>query len=193
MRKLAIAGILLIALLGTTLTAENRAVIPAWVRPGLVVTYDSVSAFVNQYGQFSQGVRIIMTTRVKSVSDGRVFGSTHIQTVGSPIEGTHEWSCNAAADCIKDETGLHGKFWVDPDHPTDSVKGPFGEIFSVVGKAPYSRNGHDWNAMMLTYKNPDTRVAYDITYEEKTGLILASSEINPGQQVHAYFVSMAGQ
>jgi hypothetical protein len=193
MRILAISMILLLALFTATVSAENNAVIPAWVKPGLVVTYDSVSAFVNQYGRFEQGVQIVMTSRVISVSGGKVSGVTQIQTVGAPIQGKHEWACNAAADCVKDATGLSGKFWVDPDHLTDSIKGPFGERYSVVGKMPYSRGGRSWDAVMLSYQNADTKVAYQDIVEAKTGLILAHAETSPSEQVHVYFRTMSGQ
>ena len=193
MRILAIAMILLIALSAATVSAENSATIPAWVKPGLVVTYDAVSAFVNQYGQFNQDIQVVMTTRVNSISGGKVSAITQVQTVGSPIGGKHEWACNAAGDCEKDATGLVGKFWIDPDHPTDSIKGPNGEPFSVVGKGPYSHGDRTWSAVMLSYQNSETGVQFQVSFDAKTGLILASSETYPTQQVHAYFRSMSGQ
>lgn len=193
MKILAIAVTILVAVFTATVSAQNGAVIPAWVKPGLVVTYDGVSAFVNPYGRFTQGIRVVMITRVNSISEGKVSGVTQVQTVGSPIGGRHAWACNAAGDCLKDATGFHGKFWVDPDHATDSVKGPNGEPFKIVGQGPYAYGGRSWSATMLSYQNPDTGVQINTTFDSKSGLILAHSENSPAQQVHIYFRSMSRQ
>jgi hypothetical protein len=193
MKNFVIGVTILVAVSTVSVSAQNGPVIPAWVKPGLVVTYDSVSAFVNQYGRFNQGIRVVMTTRVNSVSGGKVLGVTQVQTVGTPISGRHEWACNAAGNCATDATGLSGKFWIDPDHAVDSIKGPNGETFKVVGQGPYSYGGRSWSATMLSYQNPDTGVQINTTFDTKSGLILAHSENSPSQQVHAYFRSMSGQ
>jgi len=193
MKYLAIAVTILVAVSTATVSAQYGPAIPAWVKPGLVVTYDGVSAFVNQYGRFKQGIQVVMTTRVNSVSGGRVSGVTQTQTVGTPLRGKFAWVCNAAADCTSDMPGTHGKFWVDPDHAVDSVKGPNGEPFKVVGQGPYSYNGRSWTATMLSYQNPQTGVQINTTFDTKSGLILAHSENSPAEQVHIYFRSMSAQ
>lgn len=181
-----------ILILFSTAVAQDGPTIPNWVRPGVVVVYDTISAFVNN-GRFSQGVQMVMTTRVMSVSGNRVFGRTNMQTVGSPIGGTHDWSCTAAGNCSTDATGLAGIFWVDPAHPTESIHGANGEMYSVVGRGPYTYRGRTWNAVTLSYQNPQTGVQLTTTIDAKTGLVLAHSEVSPGEQVHAYFRSIKAQ
>lgn len=176
----------------TTMTGQNAPANPAWVHPGLVATYDGVSAFVNN-GRFSQGIQIVMTTRVTAVSGNKVSGVTQIQNVGAPIRQRHAWTCTAAADCTSDMPGFNGKFWVDPANPTASIKGPNGEHYSLVGKGPYSYGGRRWDATTISYQNPATGWQFVCTFESKTGLVLAYSETSPGQQVHTYFRSMSGQ
>ena len=180
---------IIFALFVSAAVAQTAATIPAWVHPGLVVTYDGVSAFVNN-GRFSQGIRVVMTTRVISVAAGKVSGVTNVQTVGTPIGGSHSWTCNAAGSCATDMTGLAGKFWVDPAHPADSARGPNGEPYTVMGQAPYSYGGRSWSATTMSYQNPATGVQFMIIFDSKTGLVLAYSETSPGQQVHTYFRSM---
>lgn len=175
-----------------TVTGQAGPVIPAWVHPGLVVSYDGVSAFVNN-GRFSQGIQTVMTTRVMSVSGNRVAGVTQMQTVGTPIGGRHTWTCTAAADCTSDMPGFSGKFWVDPANPIASIKGANGERYSFVGKGPYSYRGRSWNATTISYQNPSTGWQLVCTFESQTGLILAYSETSPGEQVHIYFHAMSGQ
>ncbi len=190
MKGLAFLLTIILALCVSTAPAQTAATIPAWVQPGLVVAYDGVSAFVRN-GRFSQGIRVVMTTRVTSVSGNKVSGVTQVQTVGSPIGGRHSWTCTAAGNCISDMGGFSGKFWVDPAHPTDSVRGPNGEPFSVVGRGPYSYGGRSWSGVTLTYQNPATGWQYLLIFDSNTGLILAYSENSPGQQVHTYFRSIS--
>lgn len=175
-----------------TVPGQNGPAIPAWVHPGLVVSYDGISAFVNN-GRFSQGIQTVITTRVTAVSGGRVSGITQIQTVGSPVGGRHAWTCTAAADCASDVSGFNGKFWVDPANPIASIKGANDERYSMTGKGPYSYRGRTWNATTISYQNPSTGWQLVCTFDSQTGLILAYSETSPGEQVHIYFRSMSGQ
>ena len=181
-----------ILFLFSTAVPQDGPTIPNWIKPGVTVTYDAVSAFVNN-GRFSQGIQMVMTTRVMSVSGNKVFGRTNMQTVGSPIGGTHDWTCTASANCTTDRSGLAGVFWVDPAHPTQSIHGANGEIYSVAGHGPYTYGGHTWDAVMLSYNNPQTGIQLATTFEAKTGLVLAHSEVSPAEQVHVYFRSMRGQ
>jgi hypothetical protein len=183
-----ILGIILI--LGASITlAQTAPTVPAWVRPGLIVAYDGLSAFVNN-GRFTQGIQVLMTSRVTSVSENNVAASTQVQTVGTPLLSTHAWVCNAAGNCKTDATGFSLKFWVDPDDPTSSARGAHGEPYTVVGKGPYTYAGRTWAATTMSYQNKDTGWQLMITFETKTGLVLAYSEVSPGQQVHIYFRSM---
>src|SRR5215467_4651540 len=101
---------------------QSAPAIPSWVKPGVTVRYDGVSAFVNN-GRFSQGIQVVMVTRVTSVAGNTVSGVTQIQTVGTPIGGRHAWTCTAAGVCRSDFPGFSGKFWVDPAAPEASVRG----------------------------------------------------------------------
>jgi hypothetical protein len=189
------AGVLVFGLAAVsvlTVYAQNGPTIPEWVRPGLVVVYDGVSAFVSN-GRFTQGIQIVLTTRVNTVAGGQVAGVTQVQTVGSPVGGTHAWTCNAAANCTTDATGFHGKFWVDPANPTASIRGANGETYSIMGSAPYSYNGKTWAATTMSYQNPATGWQLMCIFETKTGLMLAYSETSPAQQAHTYYRSMNGQ
>src|SRR5215469_14347923 len=139
-----------------TVCGQNAPAVPAWVHPGVVVSYDAVSAFVNN-GRFSQGIQTVITTRVTAVSGNQVSGITQLQTVGTPIGARAAWSCNAAGNCTSsDATGVNGKFWIDPANPTGSIMGAHGERFSLMGKGPYSLHGQTWNAGTLSYSNPAT-------------------------------------
>lgn len=175
-----------------SVSAQGAPTIPAWVHPGVTVAYDGVSASV-QNGRFSQGIQVVMTTRVNSVSGGVVNAVTSVQTVGSPVGGSHAWSCNAAGNCRTDATGLGGQFWVDPANPTASTRGVNGEPYSNMGSAPYTYNGKTWAASTLSYQNPATGVQLVTIFETKSGLVLAHSETYPTQQVHTYLRSISGQ
>ena len=172
--------------------AQNAPTIPSWIHAGLVVTYDGDSAFVTN-GRFSQGIKVVITTKVNSSSATQVSGLTSIQTVGTPIGQQHSWSCNASANCTSDLAGFSGQFWVDPANPTASAHGPNGEPYTVKGTAPYTLNGKTWTGTMMVYENAASGVQYVCTFDSKTGLVLQYSETNPGQQVHTYFRSMTGQ
>ncbi len=120
MKGLAFLLTIILALCVSTAPAQTAATIPAWVQPGLVVAYDGVSAFVRN-GRFSQGIRVVMTTRVTSVSGNKVSGVTQVQTVGSPIGGRHSWTCTAAGNCIIDMPVFPASFgWIPPILQTQS-------------------------------------------------------------------------
>src|SRR5258708_31242409 len=101
------AFVISFAFLVVAVSGQNGPSIPSWGHPGLTVTYDGVSAFVRN-GQFSQSVQVVMTTRVTSMAGGRVSGSTLFQTVGTPLRGSHLWTCTSTGNCAVDATGLSG-------------------------------------------------------------------------------------
>jgi hypothetical protein len=171
--------------------AENAPAIPSWIHAGLVVTYDADSAAVSN-GRFSQGIRLIITTKVNSASATQVSGITSIQTVGTPVGQQHSWSCNASGNCTSDLAGFSGQFWVDPANPTASTHGPNGEPYTVKGTAPYTYNGKTWSGTMLVYENAASKVQYVCTFDANSGLVLQYSESGPSQQVHTFFRSMTG-
>ncbi|MFZ0818732.1 MAG: hypothetical protein WAM91_01590 [Candidatus Acidiferrales bacterium] len=173
-------------------SAQNGPVIPAWVHVGVTVMYDGVSAFISN-GRPAQPVQVVMTTRVTAVGGGQVSAVTLVQTVGTPLRGSHAWTCNAAGICRGDATGMNNKFWVDPANPAASARGPNGEPYTVMGNSPYSYGGKTWAATTMSYQNPANGVQYMCVFETKTGLIVAYSESNPTQQVHTYLRSVSGQ
>jgi len=176
---------------GHSVRAANAPTIPSWIHPGLVVIYDGDSAFVTN-GRFSQGIRVVMTTKVNSSSSTQVSGVTNVQTVGSPIGGTHSWACNAGGNCTSDSSGLNGQFWVDPANPTASKRGANGEPYVLKGTGPYTLNGKTWTGTLMVYENPASGVQLVCTFDSQTGLVLQYSESSPSQQVHTYFRSMSG-
>ncbi len=160
--------------------------IPSWVQPGLIITYDGLSSSVNN-GQPVNGVSTLITTEVTSVSQDSVSGSTRVDIPSAPSYG---WSYPWTVQEGNNWEGVH-RFWLDPANPTGSVKGPNGEQYSIIGQEPYSYDGKTWDATLLAYTNPDTGVEYHLTYESKTGLILASAEKYPSQRTFLFFRSMS--
>lgn len=171
--------------------ADNAPTIPSWIHQSLIVTYDGDSAFVTN-GRFSQGIRVVMTTKVNSSSSTQVSGITSVQTVGSPIGGTHAWNCNASGYCTSDSSGLNGQFWVDPANPTASKRGANGETYTLKGTGPYTLNGKTWTGTLMVYENAASGVQLVCTFDSKSGLILQYSESSPSEQVHTYFRSTSG-
>jgi hypothetical protein len=183
---------LALAIVSPQSVAQNAAVLPAWMRPGIVVVYDTISAFVRN-GRFEQGIQTVMTTKVNSISGGIVNGVTNVSTVGTGIGGTHQWACNAAGNCQTDASTLSGQFWIDINHPASSTRGANGEIYKVMGQAPYSNTrGQTWTAVTLSFQNPSTGGQLTTIYDAKTGLVLLHSEVSPAQQVHVYFRTITG-
>jgi hypothetical protein len=186
---LILASICLTVHSGHSVHAQNAPAIPAWIHPGLGVTYDGDSAFVTN-GRFSQGIRVVITTKVNSSSGTQVSGVTAIQTVGTPVGQQHSWNCNASGNCTGDLAGFSGQFWVDPVNPTASMHGPNGEPYTLKGTGPYTLNGKTWSGTMLVYENSASKVQYVCTFDSKTGLVLQYSESSPSEQVHTFFRSL---
>jgi hypothetical protein len=187
-KSLVIMPAMLICVLGELATAQNSTAIPSWVRPGVVVTYNGFSSFLRG-GQPDKSVTVVETTEVISVSGNAVSGISHIRNPSIPLPAQDaKWLSVEGTAC----SGYFGRFWVDPLHPTDSVKGPNGESFTVKGHGPYSLGGQTWNSTGLTYENPSTGVRYDLTFDADSGLILAYAEVSPAQQAYKFFASIAG-
>lgn len=121
---------------------------------------------------------------------GVVRAMTNMQTVGSPIGGTHPWTCNASGTCQTDATGMYHQFWVDPAKPTASMKGAHGERYAIVGTGPYTIAGRTWKATTMNYRNGATGTELLCIFETETGMVLAYAETSPSQQVHTYFRSI---
>jgi len=160
------------------------AAVPSWVQPGVVVSYDGYSAFV-QGGQYQSPVQTVVTMETVSVAGNSVSGTTFVSGPGAPgVMQSYPWTCVEGGAC-------EWRYWVDPSNPTGSVKGPNGEVFSVVGSAPYSYGGYAvQDATMMAYENAQTGVEYHITFETRTGLVLAYAEKYPSQQTFLYINSV---
>lgn len=179
----------LLVLCSGVAVAATGPTIPAWVHPGLQIVYNGLSASkVN--GTYAQPIRVVIVSRVHAVTPNGVAAESLVETPGGPAGGEILWSCNAAGTCRSNREGFNGKFWVDPAHPVDSVAGPNGEQYAIVGRGPYRLGGKVWNATTMSYQNAATGWKSMIVFETKTGLVLAYSEANPSEEVHEYFGGM---
>lgn len=171
----------LIALAGVAMAA-----VPSWVQPGLIVSYDGLSASMND-GEPDNGVYTVITTQVGSASEDSVSGTTRVDIPTAPMSGwSYSWQVYEG-DPWKD---VH-RFWVDPLNPTGSVKGPNGEILNIIGQEPYTYGDLSRDATLMAYKNEETGAEYHLTFETKTGLILAYSEKYPSQNTFLYLKSIS--
>jgi hypothetical protein len=160
--------------------------VPSWVQPGMVTVYDGLSSSI-QNGQTQNGVYTVITTQVDAVSNNEVSGNTKIDIPTAPLGGwSYSWIAHEG-DSWKD---VH-RFWIDPIYPTASVKGPNGEIFKIIGSGPYPYGDRNWDATLMAYTNQDTGVEYHLTFETKTGLILAYIEKYPSLNTFIYFRSIS--
>jgi len=125
----------------------------------------------------------VMTTTVNTVSESFVSGTTRVDIPNAPTYGwTYDWTTREG-ESWKD---VH-RFWVDPAHPTASVKGPGGEEFTVMGQAPYKLGNESWKATLMAYQSEEAE--FHLTYATESGLVLAYAEKYPTQQVFLYLRS----
>lgn len=177
--------VVLLLITSIFLAGFAAASIPSWVQPGTVTVYDGLSSSIKN-GQPQNGVYTAITSQVDAVSSKEVSGSTRVDIPTAPLGGwSYSWTVQEG-DPWKD---VH-RFWVDPTNPTTSVKGPNGEIFKIMGSGPYSYEGKSWDATIMAYTNQDTGVEYHLTFETKTGLILAYIEKHPSLNTFLYFRSI---
>ena len=155
----------------------------------MTVAYDGVSSGV-QNGQPINGVQVILTLRVTEVSGNTVRGTVEVfnPTLGLPVQlPSNEWSCTDGQVCSS-------RFWVDPTNPAGSAKGPNGEPYTEGGPVDYhSPLGGPavTGTNVLYYQNADTQVEYHMTYQARTGLVVAYAEIYPTQRTYYYFRSIS--
>lgn len=176
-----------IALALLLLASFSFALIPSWVQPGVTVVYDGVSGNVNN--PQAGGVQTLITLRVTSVSGNTVAGTYNVI---NPMIDPSIWQLNGQWSCT-DGQACDWRFWVDPTNPTASVKGPHGEPYTLGGPVSYSSplgGPAVEGTNIMYYSNPDTHVEYHLTYQERTGLIVAYAEIYPTQQTYLYFRSI---
>lgn len=178
--------IILLIITSILLAGIAMASVPSWVQPGMVTVYDGLSSSI-QNGQTQNGIYTVITTQVDAVSNNEVSGNTKIDIPTAPLGGwSYSWIAHEG-DPWKD---VH-RFWIDPINPTASVKGPNGEMFKIIGSGPYSYGGKNWDATLMAYTNQETGVEYHLTFETKTGLILAYIEKYPSQNTFIYFRSIS--
>jgi len=160
-------------------------VLPSWVRVGTTVKYLGYSAFV-QNGQYIDPVEIAVTSRITGIGSAGVAGTTAVQNVGEPGGHNYSWLCNLAGIC----RGADFQFWVDPQDPTGSVRGPDGEVFAIAGSGRYTDPwGRTWNATLLNYENNQNGVRFTIAYDDASGVILYNVESYPTEYIIQYYYS----
>lgn len=158
--------------------------VPSWVQPGVTAVYEAYSSNYDN-GQHANAIATTMTLRVESVSGNTVTGTSYVESPVMPGYGqTYQWTCIEGGTC-------DWRFWVDPSNPTASVKGPHGEPYSIVGTGPYSHGTYSTqDATLMAYQNAQSGVEYHLTFERRTGLVLAYAEIYPSQRTYLYFKSV---
>ncbi|VVC71979.1 Uncharacterised protein [uncultured archaeon] len=158
--------------------------VPSWVQPGVTVVYDGISGYYSN-GQYTNPVATTVTLRVNSVAGNTVAGTTYVEIPTMPgYRQTFDWTCIEGGVC-------DWRFWVDPANPTGSAKGPNGETYSVVNSGPYSHGSYsNPDATLMAYQNAGSGVEYHLTFETRTGLIVAYAEKYPSQHTFLYFKSI---
>jgi hypothetical protein len=150
--------------------------IPGWIRPGAVITYDT-------FGAGLAGVEQITVTTVSSTT---VAGT--VETKFNGLVDHFSFSATAHGS----STGYPAQFWVDPADATQSIFGPNGETYTVVGAQPLTLAGITWKATYLQYQNPNNGVEFDVVFDAGSGLILAEDQIYPDLTAQIDFTGIAG-
>jgi hypothetical protein len=138
-----------LAILATSLTAvEARAEIPAFVRPGLVVSYSGeVDNFNGVKRPSSQKITVNGVTSnpgIGTIVSGTTVLSTYLSGAKTP-QGvnivtddsiTVQWSCIENRECTLNPPqsgatrGAIAQFWVNPTNPIGSILGPKRELYT---------------------------------------------------------------
>lgn len=154
---------------------ESKGTVPKWVQPGAIAVYDMNSAFVKD-GKYVSPVQVQETFKVNSVSTDGVRGTV---TTYNAIVGTY----TQEVTCKEGETPCLGRFWLDPNNPTASIKGELGVPLSVVGTSNIELLGKTWEATTLRYNDPG-RMDTAIVYDSNSGLILHYSIKYPTEEIY---------
>jgi hypothetical protein len=127
------------AILATGLTAvEGRAETPAFVRPGLAVTYSGTVNSLDVFQDIPSSQKITVSTVTSNPGNGIVLGNTIITNYLSPQYQNNVvtnnvvtmgntsplgLSCteNQACSIQPDQLGTIAQFWVDPSSPAASI------------------------------------------------------------------------
>jgi hypothetical protein len=167
------------------LNASAAAKIPAWVRAGLDVTYIAYSAFVEN-GKYVDPIELTVSSLVTSSSASIASGKTTTHTIGTPLTSTYNWTCTNLGQC----RGGDWQFWVDPNDPTASIRGPEGERFTIAGSGRYTDPWkRTWNATLLNYQNNSSGVRFTVCFDRSSGLILYNVESYPTEYVLEFYYS----
>jgi hypothetical protein len=160
-------------------------IIPNWVAPGETAVYDGFSAFLVN-GQPQNGTVSVLTVEVTSVSGLTVSGAGEVHPIGTSLRNFFSWTTVPGQPATV-------QFWVDPTDGAggiNSIVGPNGERFQVVGTLPVTVNGVVHNATFLDYSN-GAGTEYRVYYDTSTGLILQEAEYFPTQETILTFVSLS--
>jgi hypothetical protein len=160
-------------------------IIPNWVAPGETAVYDGFSAFLVN-GQPQNGTVSVLTVEVTSVSGLTVSGAGEVHPIGTSLRNFFSWTTVPGQPATV-------QFWVDPTDGAggiNSIVGPNGEPFQVVGTLPVTVNGVVHNATFLDYSN-GAGTEYRVYYDTSTGLILQEAEYFPTQETILTFVSLS--
>lgn len=98
-------------------------IMPSWVKPNLIVAYSDFSAPLLNGVVQSGAINFTETEIVNSVSSLTVT-LTQILAVSGGLTNTLHWIVVEGQIAPADPTP---QFWVDPNHPTQSIFGPNGE------------------------------------------------------------------
>jgi hypothetical protein len=133
-----------------------------------------ISAYVND-GKYVSPVNALETFQVTSVSSNSVSGTV---TVSNQYTG----SSKQEVTYHEGEVSGLGRFWLDPNDPTASIKGELGVPFSVVGTSYLDLLGKKWETTTLRYNDPG-RMDTWIVYSTKSGLILTYTIKYPTEEI----------
>lgn len=167
------------------LTGVVNAVVPQWVQPGVTATYDMYSSFIRN-GQPNSAVHVLITMQVDSVSEEGVTGTVQTYNPTTGLSNTQTVACPEGG------VGCLGRFWLDPQSPSQSIKGDGGVAYKQAGRTTYDYGGQTLDAAVLSYKVPDKGIDFHIIYDPETGLILSNVLKYPNEQVYVFFNSIRG-
>jgi FG-GAP-like repeat len=158
-----------LAILAISLTDVGaRAEIPAFVRPGLVVTYsgqsnpDQGDSSVHSRSNLTPSSQRITIGTVNRANPNLTTGTTVIDDFTTPPSET--WVCREGQQCVitPSTTGAIAHFWVDPNDPTSSISLPSGEHWSIETPCPAE----------VTISNLTCISSYDFIHKNSSNAVL---------------------
>lgn len=154
------------------------------LQPGLVVTYDSISAFRKDWpdpepDEFSYAVQCLVTYRVTSVAeDGTVQGTLTTENVVFPDLQPQVYGWESSKNNLL--------FWVDPADPITGRSPPY----EFVGYGPFTIGTQQWENAGTIVAQPREGVRYVLVFDAETGIVLHYSLTYPTEIIQAYLNSV---